>query len=502
MTCKKNNKYLYMKITNEQKEAIRENFQKMETKDDFLNLLNQANTYLFPKKPIIFNVAQLNAYIIKERASVETPFGKTTDYSIVAYHTFQIKKKSGGVRTLHAPVAALKELQAALNLILQAVYEPHQAATGFVVGKSIVDNAKVHVNQNYVYNLDLKDFFPSVDQARVWGRVKAAPFHLGTTEGRKKIANMIAALSCTKMEVERLEDGQWKKVQKRVLPQGAPTSPILTNAICERLDICLSGVAKRFGLNYSRYADDITFSSQHNVYELKKGISERIYEANSSFDLEVRRIITEQNFHIKESKVRLQKQGFRQEVTGIVVNEKPNVNKRYVKQLRQWLFNWETYGYEKAYTKFLNVYAKDRGNVKNAKPNMIMVLAGKLLYLKMVKGELDSTYVKLKVRFDQLNPKSIFIDKVLDIWEKEGIDKAMDFYYGRQKSNQWKVTPDHVVVEILTAAGLLNKGNTILKKEKPSLETSIPDFDDLDTVVFDQKLIDWINEHAPDNDYD
>lgn len=496
----KNNKYLHVKITNKQKEAIRENFQKMETKDDFLNLLNQANTYLFPKKPIIFNVAQLNAFIIRERASVDSPFGKTVGYSIVAYHTFQIKKKSGGVRTLHAPVAALKELQTALNLILQSVYEPHQAATGFVAGKSIVDNAKVHVNQNYVYNLDLKDFFSSVDQARVWGRVKAAPFHLGTTDGRKKIANMIAALCCTKMEVERLEAGQWKKVQKRVLPQGAPTSPILTNAICERLDICLSGVAKRFGLNYSRYADDITFSSQHNVYELKKGVSERIYEANSTFDLEVRRIIAEQNFHVKESKVRLQKQGFRQEVTGIVVNEKPNVNQRYVKQLRQWLFNWETYGYEKAYTKFLNVYAKDRGNVKSDKPNMIMVLAGKLLYLKMVKGELDPTYVKLKARFDQLNPKSIFIDKVLDIWEKEGIDKAMDFYYSHLKMNTWNVAVDSEIIEKLEPSSVLPSENQTLEKPQLVIKSAVADGSHIDNYIMDPEMIDWVNEDLPDYD--
>lgn len=101
--------------------------------------------------------------------------------------------------------------------------------------------------------------------------------------------------------------------------------------ICERLDIRLSGVAKRFGLKYSRYADDITFSSMHNVYQ-----------KDSEFLIEIARIITDQNFHIKESKTRLQKQGFRQEVTGLIVNDKPNVNKRYISQLRMWIYCWGT----------------------------------------------------------------------------------------------------------------------------------------------------------------
>lgn len=186
------------------------------------------------------------------------------------------------------------------------------------------------------------------------------------------------------------------------MPQGAPTSPTLTNAICEKIDIRLSGVAKRFGLNYTRYADDITFSAKHNTYEISPNNSEKIFVKNSTFDTEVRRIITEQNFHIKESKVRLQKEGYRQEVTGLIVNDKVNVTQRYIKQLRQWLHYWETFGYDRAYSYFLQKYVTVKGHVKKGKPNMEMVLGGKLLYLKMVKGENDGTYLKLKERFEVL----------------------------------------------------------------------------------------------------
>ncbi|MBK8626360.1 MAG: hypothetical protein IPN86_12600 [Saprospiraceae bacterium] len=194
------------------------------------------------------------------------------------------------------------------------------------------------------------------------------------------------------MEVERKnEKGEWTKVNKNVLPQGAPTSPTITNIICERLDRRLSGLAKRFGLKYSRYADDITFSSMH--FE---------YSKDGEFIKELNRIITDQNFDIKDSKTRLQKQGYKQEVTGLVVNEQVNVNERYIKELRMWLYTWEKYGYEKAYNYFLLRYKTDKGHIKKGKPDMANVIAGKLDYLKMVKGSDNQLYSKLKGRFNLL----------------------------------------------------------------------------------------------------
>lgn len=442
-----------MKLAPEPINSIKIAFEKMESKNDFLAVLNTAKTLIYGDKAIAFELKQLNYYINKDQKkenakpsllallnSGDSRFQQSERKP--AYTSFTIKKKSGEDRVLHAPVKGLKEIQKALNLIFQCVYEPHKAATGFVVGKSIVDNAKLHINQNYVYNLDLKDFFPSIDQARVWGRIKAAPFNLETSDGRKKIANMIATLCCTPMEVERNINGDWTKVTTSVLPQGAPTSPTLTNAICERLDIRLSGVGKRFGLNYTRYADDITFSSKHNVTEVAKGVFENIYNKDGIFDKEVRKIIASQNFHVKEAKVRLQKDSYRQEVTGIVVNEKLNVNQKYIKQLRQWLFYWETFGYNRAYQYFLQKYIAEKGHVKSAKPNMMMVIGGKLLYLKMVKGETDGTYLKLKERFDKLTPRGSFIEIVISAWENQGIENAMDIYYANDSTHNIETSED------------------------------------------------------------
>ena len=426
-----------MKITPEQKETIQDLFKKMNSKNDFLALLNQAKKVIYGDKTVPFEEKQLNYYINKDVISVKKTIDTATKKS--CYTTFSIKKKSGAERTIHAPTKGLKEFQKALNIILQSVYEPHKTATGFVLGKSIVDNAKVHIGQNYVYNLDLKDFFPSVDKSRVWGRLLVAPFNLNNSNEKRKIANMIAGLSCTQMEVERFVNKEWIKTSQFVLPQGAPTSPTLTNAICEKTDIRLAGVAKRFGLNYTRYADDITFSAKHNIYEIAPNKSEKIFAKNSTFDKEVRRIIADQNFHIKESKVRLQKEGYRQEVTGLVVNDKVNVSRKYIKQLRQWLHYWEVFGYERAYTYFLQKYVSEKANVKKGKPNMAMVLGGKLLYLKMVKGENDGTYMKLKERFENLlanstTINSISVNLILDIWEKEGIEKAMEVFYATKPS--------------------------------------------------------------------
>jgi retron-type reverse transcriptase len=190
------------------------------------------------------------------------------------------------------------------------------------------------------------------------------------------------------------------------------------------LDYLLSAVAKRFGLKYSRYADDMTFSSMQNVYQ-----------PDSDFIKELRRIVAEQGFHIKESKTRLQKEGYRQEVTGLLVNQKVNVSKRYIKQLRMWLYYWENYGYEKAQSFFMHQYLADKGHCIKGKPDMVNVIDGKLNYLKMVKGDSNDLYLKLRDRFNILTNKESFISKVLTVWETNGIESAMEFYYSKNEEH-------------------------------------------------------------------
>lgn len=396
-----------MKIEQQHIKQIRQKFASMQSKEDLLALLNEAKNILYAKECKPFELKSLTYYA-------------NPDLCKKRYAKFTVKKKTGGERTINAPVSGLKSILRSLNFILQCVYEPHNAATGFVLNKSIVDNAKVHVGNHHVYNLDLKDFFHSFDRNRVKMGFIYEPLNLNGE--REPLAFLLASLCTHPFEV----NGEIKNV----LPQGSPTSPTITNILCKKLDRRLTGLANRFGAKYTRYADDITFSSPHNIYK------------DEDFQSELKRIISEDNIIktngkqinigpqllFNSDKTRLQKSAHRQEVTGLIVNEKVNVRKRYVKQMRMWLYYWEKYGYEKAQQIFTKDYITDKGHAKKRNPNLVNVLDGKLEFLKMVKGENDSTYLTLKRRFDKLSGTGSPFSKVLDIWENEGIEKAMDVF--------------------------------------------------------------------------
>lgn len=368
-----------MKIGQANIDQIKKQFAEMQSKEDLVKLLSFANYLLYGKECLPFQLKSLNYYsnpLLPKRR----------------YVSFTIKKKSGADRTIHAPVKGLKSILRPLNLILQCIYGPHPSATGFVLNKSIADNAKKHVGHNYVYNLDLKDFFYSFDRNRLKLAFMYKPFNLNGE--REKLAFVLASLCTHPIEI----DGEIKYV----LPQGSPTSPTLTNILCSRLDRRLSGLAKRFGAVYTRYADDITFSSYHNIFKSDENPQLNERGCYDNFIAELERLLQEEGLKINPQKTRLQKSGFRQETTGLVVNEKVNVLRRYVKQIRMWLYYWEKYGYEKAEQIFIKDYFSDKGHVKKGKPNLANVIKGKLEFLKMVKGREDDTYIRLKERFDKL----------------------------------------------------------------------------------------------------
>lgn len=312
------------------------------------------------------------------------------------YRTFYIRKKNGSLREINAPSYQLKFILNALNIAFAAVFVPDDVAMGFSSGKSVVDNAKVHIGHNYVFNIDLKDFFPSIPQARVWKRIQLPPFNLP-----KDVANVVAGICCSYN----------KELGRNVLPQGAPTSPLLTNAICCNLDRRLKGVAKRFGVHYTRYADDMTFSSMHNVYH-----------EDGEFRKEVLRIIGDQGFTLNDKKTRLLRNGERQEVTGLIVNTKANVTRKYIREIRWILHNWETFGYAKSYALFYPRYKSEKGYIKKGEPVMENVVGGKLNYLKMVKGANNPTYKKLQNRYEALQ-------QIVFIGSEDELESSKNFMY-------------------------------------------------------------------------
>jgi len=214
-------------------QEIRDEFIHLQAKPDLVKLINKVQRRVYGKdhQPILLK--SLNYY-------ANPTFCKQR------YQTFSIKKKSGGTRTIHAPVTGLKYILYSLNIILQCVHEPHKAAIGFVPNKSIMDNAKPHVGKPFVYNIDLKDFFHSFDRNWVKLGFMTAPF--GLKSNREPLAFLLASLCTHPLKIN--------EETSIVLPQGSPTSPVISNILCATLDRRLNGLAKKFGATYTRYADD------------------------------------------------------------------------------------------------------------------------------------------------------------------------------------------------------------------------------------------------------
>jgi hypothetical protein len=257
------------------------------------------------------------------------------------YTRFEMPKKTGGVRLISAPKPKLKKAQLwILETILNKVLV-HPNAHGCVIGKSIKTNSIPHVNQDVVINQDLKNFFPTITYVRVKGVFKS----LGYSD---QVATIFALL-CSEpkiVEVSLLGEGYFAQRGERFLPQGSPCSPAITNVLCKKMDYRLSGLAKKYGFNYSRYVDDITFSAKKEKFNAITAVLK--YSG---------KIVRDENFNLHPDKLRIMKRGVRQEVTGVVVNEKPNVNKKSLKQFRALLYQIETTGIEGKF------WGKPGGNV-------------------------------------------------------------------------------------------------------------------------------------------
>ncbi|NBX75262.1 MAG: RNA-directed DNA polymerase, partial [Proteobacteria bacterium] len=161
------------------------------------------------------------------------------------YLSFEIPKKSGGTRKIQAPATHLKTLQRKLASKLIEEYRVQHPAHGFLRQRSIITNADRHINKRYVLNIDLKDFFGTINFGRVRGMFMGKPYSLPP-----KIATILAQICC----------------HDNALPQGAPTSPIITNMICSKLDNQLRKMAQSHLCTYTRYADDITISTNRKLF--------------------------------------------------------------------------------------------------------------------------------------------------------------------------------------------------------------------------------------------
>lgn len=302
------------------------------------------------------------------------------------YQRFEMPKKTGGNRQISAPMPRLKRMQ---YWILDRLLSPlpiSAQAHGFVPQKGILSNAQPHLGKKVVVNLDLKDFFPSL----TYPRVKGLFLSLGYGN---EVATLLA-LICTEAESQAVElDGEryYLSAEQRRLPQGSPCSPAISNLICRRLDKRLLGLAQKWGFDYTRYADDLTFSASSSQYlgALLKG---------------VRQIIAGEGFVLHPDKTRIMHQGSRQEVTGLVVNQRPSIPAATLKQFRALLFQLEKDG----------LTGKNWAGHASEEPGFLMRLEGFAHYICMVQPEKGQKMLKTIKKIQQRSlPESVSLPSQL-----------------------------------------------------------------------------------------
>lgn len=229
-----------------------------------------------------------------------------------SYKSFEIPKKAGGTRVIDSPNKQLKRIQRQLG---KKIYDIHKnyidqkriasnISHGFETGKGIITNARIHKNKKYLLNIDIANFFSSINFGRVQGYFNKSQEFMFS----KEVSTIISQLVC----------------YEKKLPQGAPTSPIISNLIFNIVDLRILSLAKKYKLSYTRYADDMSFSTNNRAFQTDY----------IEFIQELKVLLKNSGFDINESKTRLEYYSSRQEVTGLTVNKKINARRKYIKQTR------------------------------------------------------------------------------------------------------------------------------------------------------------------------
>jgi RNA-directed DNA polymerase len=299
------------------------------------------------------------------------------------YRSFAIRKRSGrGSRDIREPSPGLKIVQLRLAQVLDTVASPRRPAHGFVATRSIATNALQHVGADWVLNVDLADFFPSINFGRVLGlftRVYRLPPNVSTVLARLCVF-----------------DNQ--------LPQGAPTSPVISNMVAWRLDRDLERLASRYRCQYTRYADDMTFSRNGQFPDAlgfwdPAAAPRRVSRIGDMLESAIRR----NGFQVHPDKVRLSFRDERQLVTGLVVNRRVNVRRTFGRRIRAMLHAWGTYGEAAAEAEFFGRY-----DTKDRSPHAVLsfrrVVKGHIDFLGMIRGLDDPLYRTLLLKYAALVP--------------------------------------------------------------------------------------------------
>jgi RNA-directed DNA polymerase len=297
------------------------------------------------------------------------------------YRRFEISKGNGSSRVIDAPIEPLKRIQRHLATSFSQAYRPPAHVHGFTRARSPLTNASVHVAQRWVFAIDLEDFFPSITERRVHGLFRNWPF-----DYPEEVAALLARLCCFRGS----------------LPQGAPTSPIISNYICRGMDRQIAKLAMSHRCFYTRYADDLSFSTDRSVFPT--GLAS-FDEGRATPSPALRQLIEGAGFTINDRKVRMQVAFQRQRVTGLIVNEKVNVPRRYIRGLRALLYIWKRYGEEDASKSLRRASPDPNWPPGKAYPGLAAVARGRVQYVGSVRGWDDPAYLDLAHRLSECDPQ-------------------------------------------------------------------------------------------------
>lgn len=381
------------------------------------------------------NLLVLNPYTTPEDIArlLGTDYGKIKHYYYRRsmkehYFSFEIPKKNGGKRKILAPSEKLKTIQSRIAGLLSKIYKPRAPVKAFLAGQSIVENARPHCRKKYVFNIDLENFFGTITFGRIRGMLMAKPYSLSP-----ETASVIAHLTTV--------DG--------ILPQGSPSSPVISNMLCASMDRDLYSLAKRYHAVYTRYADDITFSFYSPIKYIPRELvewSEAEGEPNhykSQVGHELAAVVTKHDFKVNQDKVRLQGPRERQLVTGLVTNQKPNVPRVYIRKTAALMHSIEKFGLEVSNISF-------RQKFPNSTTTIEAHLQGRLLYIKQVVGEVSEVYVRLAHRYNMLPINSKVPNTPIATHEDSDNFKVGKFI----KNKCWVVEiNDHIKGKLVTSQG-------------------------------------------------
>ena len=318
------------------------------------------------------------------------------------YTEFEIHKKSGKTRIIAAPNAEFKTIQKKLANILNIIYSPKVCVFGFVNKKSIKTNAEKHIKKYEMLNIDLKDFFSQIHFGRVRGLFLAKPYSFN-----EEVATTLAQIVC----------------YKGSLPQGAPTSPIITNMICASLDNDMMKFAKKHKLIYTRYADDLTFSGYKNSI-----LNVLVFYNENGWQLskELQSIFDKNSFQVNEEKIVAKSNSQRHEVTGVITNKFPNIKREYSKTIRAILHNCDKNGIVHTALKYIDknsvknpfiVTAVNNNNEECIEEWFSCVIKGKINHIANIKGKDDFLYLSLAKKANQVFNMDLFDVSLLNDFE-------------------------------------------------------------------------------------